>query len=374
MDLLVIGASVRAAAGSLRRVGLHPVAFDLYGDRDLVAIATSTRIPPAAYPGGIADLVGSLPPTPWIYTGGLENQPTVVAALSRRFRLLGNGPEILRRVKDPFELAAVLARAGGRTPAVERTATHLPTDGTWLRKPFASGGGAGIERYHGQEAADPGRVFYQKWVAGPSFSATFVRDDATTRLAGVTRQYLGQAGNRFAYRGSLGPWPCAVGVAEQIQALGQNLGAAFGLVGLFGVDLIIQGDHVWVIEVNPRYTASVEVLERASGISIMADHLQVCGGPAPGRTITPANPAPPRFVAKAILAARTAGRLTMPIPTVLPAGDFPEVADIPQVGTQFEPGHPILTVFGSGATVPRCQRDLARRLRLWRARIALDQV
>ena len=44
----------------------------------------------------------------------------------------------------------------------------------------------------------------------------------------------------------------------------------FELSGLFGVDFILDGDQVWTLEVNPRYTASVEIVERATGIHAIA--------------------------------------------------------------------------------------------------------
>jgi len=44
------------------------------------------------------------------------------------------------------------------------------------------------------------------------------------------------------------------------------------LRGLFGLDLIRGQDGLWLIEVNPRYTASMELLEGLSGRSFVAEH------------------------------------------------------------------------------------------------------
>ncbi len=368
MDLLLIGASVRAAAASLWRIGGRPVAFDLYGDLDLAAIAESVVVTPGEYPAGIPNQLGHLPPMPWIYTGAIENNPEVVASIARRFRLLGNGAAILRRVKDPFQLEDVARTAGVATPRVCRTATQLPTDGTWLEKPFRSGGGEGIIPWRGVASVDPSLGFYQERVAGLSAAAIFVRSGPTTRLAGVTRQYLGRPGQRFAYRGSLGPWPLTAAVERTIIDLGKALGAAFGLIGLFGVDLVLDREQVWTIEINPRYTASVEVLEHALGRSLLADHLRACGEP-----IAASDPLPPtdKFVAKAVLFARRTARLTKPVVAEPSTGSIPGVADIPRVGTEFLAGQPILTVFGAGRTPRACRLDLARRIHRWRAWLEL---
>ena len=50
---------------------------------------------------------------------------------------------------------------------------------------------------------------------------------------------------------------------DQPQAICSRLAAAFGLRGPFGVDFIWDGERAWVVEVNPRPTASLEVIEAA---------------------------------------------------------------------------------------------------------------
>ena len=67
------------------------------------------------------------------------------------------------------------------------------------------------------------------------------------------------------------------------------LAATFGLVGLVGVDVVIdEAGELHVIEVNPRPTASMELFERATGESLAAAHLAACGFVPP-----PAPAAPP---------------------------------------------------------------------------------
>jgi hypothetical protein len=38
---------------------------------------------------------------------------------------------------------------------------------------------------------------------------------------------------------------------------------------LFGIDGILDGERFWPVEVDPRYSASVKVLEYASGLKAM---------------------------------------------------------------------------------------------------------
>jgi predicted ATP-grasp superfamily ATP-dependent carboligase len=68
-------------------------------------------------------------------------------------------------------------------------------------------------------------------------------------------------------------------LTRQWQHIGEAVVRYAGLRGIFGIDAIISTSEaatvVWPIEVNPRYTASVEVLERALNFSSLAAHVRV---------------------------------------------------------------------------------------------------
>jgi len=132
-DLLIFGASCRAAAFSALRCGLSPRCADYYADRDLAAVCIAQRIDPRhAGPQFIA-LANSLPPSPWFYTGGFENHPGWVDQIARRHRLWGVDAETLRAVRDPVRVANILRAVGIPCPAVRRDRHGLPRDGSWLR-------------------------------------------------------------------------------------------------------------------------------------------------------------------------------------------------------------------------------------------------
>ncbi len=99
-ELLIVGASTRAAAFSAIRTGFQPVCVDQYADLDLREIAevllkTDDR----------SDWIGTLnqrPALDWIYTGAMENQPELIAQISQKHRLRGCSSEILQRARNPF--------------------------------------------------------------------------------------------------------------------------------------------------------------------------------------------------------------------------------------------------------------------------------
>jgi predicted ATP-grasp superfamily ATP-dependent carboligase len=76
--------------------------------------------------------------------------------------------------------------------------------------------------------------------------------------------------------GSMGPESLDARQRTQWERIGEALTARFALRGLFGVDAITTSEQIVPVEVNPRFTASVEVLERAYGWTAWSLHQQAC--------------------------------------------------------------------------------------------------
>ncbi len=357
--LLILGASARAAAASAARAGFAPIGVDLFADRDLAAIGPAHRVGRDDYPGALAGLAARMPNAPWIYTGGLENHPDLIDRIARDRPLLGIGGESLRAVRDPARWTEALRRAD--LPALPCVAAGeaSPASGEWLLKPLASASGVGIRPWPIGGGPIPARGYLQAIARGVPLGACFVGIGPSARLVGVTRQLLRRSG--FGYRGSVGPWPLATGARSAIARVGDVLAGAFGLRGIFGVDLVLDGASPWTVEINPRYTASVEVIEEALGLALLRDHARAFGavvdGPRPDR-------GPRRRVAKWILWARKPGVVPEDGPW-----DGPAVADIPAAGTVLRPGDPVLTVFARGPSIRAALDRLRARAARWRRRI-----
>ncbi len=60
---------------------------------------------------------------------------------------------------------------------------------------------------------------------------------------------------------------------EQAAAWGKVLTSEFGLKGIFGCDFVWDGQRLWLLEVNPRFTASVEVVEQAAAFPLSWWHV-----------------------------------------------------------------------------------------------------
>jgi predicted ATP-grasp superfamily ATP-dependent carboligase len=374
-DLLILGASTRAAAFSALRCGLNPRCADYFADRDLAVVCPVDRIDHRHAARQFAALAESLAPTPWLYTGGFENDPECIEKISRRHALWGIDAQTVRAVRNPFRVADVLASNGIPFPEVRSMSAGLPRDASWLKKPLASGGGRGIEPLTDQNDSGSAAHYYQERVDGPTFAALFMGQRSRAHLIGVTRQFVGLEGSPFGYLGSIGPTPTAEPLDSRLDALGSALAFAFGLAGWFGVDFILRDGIPWPVEVNPRYTASLEIHELARGRSLLAEHRQACEASTHRREAPiRAHSAPARVIAKWILHAPR--RLIAP-EIVLEGNESDDlfgvrsIADIPWPGTCFNPGEPVMTLMAGGTNLADCKSRLIQLEQFWAERLGI---
>jgi predicted ATP-grasp superfamily ATP-dependent carboligase len=358
MNLIIIGASARAAAFSAHRAGLRPWCVDLFADADLARRFPVRRLPLTAYPQGFLDVLRDAPQGPLLYTGGLENNPDLLVCNERP--LWGNRPGVLRRVRDPWLLAATLRRQGLPTAEVRREQPAPADRRRWLLKPLRGSGGLGILVYRGQPF-DPASHYLQEYVAGEVYGAVlFGVPGRPTVYLGATRSLHAPwlHAPRFHYAGGIVAEHPA---GELLQQLGAVLAQGFSLQGLFGIDVVLRQDSgrwsATLLEVNPRYTASVELLERQSGCSALALQRALFAG---GQVAGP-SASPPRTTrhGKAILYARRTLKFPEQGPwqaSLDPRSAIVEYADIPHAGDVIRRGRPVMTVFADHTD------DLRRRV------------
>ena len=358
-QLIIVGASARGAAQSAVRGGYEPWCADLFADRDLQKIATVRRCPLDQYPQALVRLIdeAALPSdVKVLYTGGLENAPQLIEAIAFDRPLLGCSPDALRRVRDPLALPSLPGQRGlafckthRRRPLISWLFPSLLKK--YLIKPRQRTGGRGIRRWALGERVT--RADYlQQYVSGTPVSMVYVGDGWSARLLGATEQLIGDeafGGDGYRYCGSIGPLKLNKVQHAAMVHLGVQLAQRFDLRGPFGVDAIIaRRRRIWPVEVNPRYTASVEIIERATGLNSLADN------PAARKSRTGGGAA---IMGKAIVFAKE--RLSAP--DLYEWFDGEQIADVPQTGEPIRRGQPICTVFARAADAPQCLARLRQQ-------------
>jgi uncharacterized protein len=355
------------------RAGHEVVALDRFGDLDLQRLCPSVSVlRDLGGRGGMAALVDAaeeIPAPSVIYGAGLENQPGLVARLASGRRLLGCSPETLERVRDPASLGSSLHAAGLAYPltfAASEAPRRAERARRWLRKPVRGGGGRGIREWRG--GALDGDVVVQEHISGLACSAVAVADGRSAALLGVSEQLIGHrglGGRGYAWCGNLVPPRLGEtqrrALAFAARTICAHLASAFGLRGLFGVDLVWDGERAWFVEVNPRPTGSLECVEAAHEVGVFAAHLEGCDGRLP--PIAP-DPAPRRAAGKAILFATRD----------LHVGDtrgWPArgIRDVPHPRERIAAGGPICTLVSAQDSPEAVLADLEARAAALRAEL-----
>jgi predicted ATP-grasp superfamily ATP-dependent carboligase len=355
--VLIAALSGRGLAASARRAGFAPLVADAFGDSDtrelsarMYCVADAARIGFRTKPvfAALADLASTATGAPigLVLGSGFEDRPRLIAALARRYTLLGNDAATIAAAKSPATLTALLDHLGVLHPDTQ----HAPPADTtgWLSKRIGGSGGTHIVA--ASETAPSARRYFQRRLDGEPVSALVVASRDAARIVGLSRQWTVGSGPRpYRYGGAVGPVELPPDTTRVIHRAAQELSAALRVVGLVSFDFLLVDGTPYLLEVNPRPGATLDVFDDAEG-TLFSAHLAACAGR------TPPMPATEGARAAAILYADrgplTVGTLPWP----------PWTADRPPPATRIPRYRPIATVFAHGSTADAALRNCRERL------------
>jgi predicted ATP-grasp superfamily ATP-dependent carboligase len=351
--VLIAALSGRALAASARRGGYRPLVADLFGDLDTRELSEANERVPGSLTRGFVQtaLLASLDRLAagrqvigLVAGAGFEDRPHLLGSIAARHILLGNAPDIVAGMKDPFRFAEICARACVPHPEVQR---DRPPGGAWLRKRAGGSGGIHVAASTRRTAARPDR-YYQRHVAGEPVSAAFLAAGGACRVLGLSRQWPDPAPNRpFRYGGASRPAPVTASRATEITDAVARLVSHTGLCGLNSADFLVRQDGFDLLEVNPRPGATLDIFP---GRGMFRLHIDACQGVLPDE-----SPVWPGAAAAATVYARTDIRL--------PA-DFPWpawAADRQPPGEPVPRGAPLCTVLAEAADAGAAERMVRAR-------------
>jgi uncharacterized protein len=362
--IAVAALSARTLAEAAAREGVGVIALDLFGDRDTrraasqwMAIGSPDALSIDAVPllDALRTLAGRDQVQGWVAGAGFDGRSELLEQGAACLPLLGTAPVDVRRVRDPASFFGFLRCHGIDHPPVRYQASD-DTAG-WLCKDAGACGGRHIVRAIDTvgAAASPLR-YWQREVRGVSMSATFIANGRDAVLLGHNEQIVRTVGARpFVFRGVCGPVPVPAAVARDVDAIVRALAAAFGLRGLGSLDYMLDGERVWVLEVNPRPSASMALYPDVGGAGVLRAHLRAC--------LHDELPAPPRPAgsvggSEIVVAPRT---LRLDEASVAALAAWPDVHDLPHVAMQFAAGDPVCSVTARGPDADSVKIGLARQ-------------
>lgn len=349
--VVLIGASIRAAAQSARRAGFQVVGIDLFGDQD--CRDACQRYAMLDQTDDAAKMLNEYPSAPVVCVGGFADPASVLRSLGPHADRIETMLRWQHRLKQPETLRELAIASGLSIP---ETITEFScklgrqrfSSGRWLVKPRSGSGGIGVQWFDGDVSRLGQSLSIQRYVAGRVHGATLAIDANATAVVAVCRSLIhrhgqGDAAMPFLYAGSFGPVPISGALRHSLTRIGNSIHQQTGLVGLCNVDVVVERDgKTWLLEINPRWSGSSEVIER----SLIGDETSLFMiGCDPGRasllTIEPMRQTYKRI----LYAPRHTGTVKFQLRSIAPEiSDRVQVADIPADGTVIEPGWPICSV------------------------------
>lgn len=277
--VLIIASSGRMLAEGARKAGLQALVIDLYADLDTRQQALDVyAVPSLALPQVapvLDDLIERYRVGRVIYGSGLEYHPETLDYLDARMTVLGNAPVVFRQLQRKSDFFSTLAALQIPFPEVSFTAPDVERDG--LIKPMQGQGGMGICRYNGNRQI-PKNAYWQRFQSGTPGSVLFLANTQEARVIGFNTQFTVKlaAGLEFVFSGLINHANLSDGQKSLISGWVSRCAQAFALKGLNSLDFIHDGEHVYVLEINPRPSASMQLYD-----DVLALHIAACRGGLP---------------------------------------------------------------------------------------------
>lgn len=293
----LFGASCRAAAQSAKRAGANRIyAWDDFLDADLAYVASV-----APLSDWEKDQTGSpidLHDCCMVLCGGMENKSELVDRLIQLGARCGANGDTLaelrscenwKRWAEASKIAwpATFGPFDSASPEIATLNTNDQQKDTWLIKPAHGAGGIHVRPLandHSFDATDAGQSKSSQWlvqqyIEGKSIGVSYCSDRVGTQVVGIARGIDAReldAPLPFIYRGNIAAIAITQQVEERLRAFGDYVAKQTGLLGLWQADFQLDSEgKLWLLEINPRWSASMELHETLQGFSWMKKHLEI---------------------------------------------------------------------------------------------------
>jgi predicted ATP-grasp superfamily ATP-dependent carboligase len=355
--VLIVAISGRALAASARRGGYRPLVADMFGDEDtLNASYAHVRLAGDLASGieeqGLIEALEAVSegqkPVGVVCGTGFEDRTQLLQRLAERWPLLGNGAEVVAKAKDPEVLSSMCADFAVPFPEISLSKPSNP-DG-WLTKRKGGAGGTHVKPVCESKntASD---FYYQRKVSGVPVAASFLAHGKRAVILGFSAQWSSPTPSQpYRYGGAVRPAQLAPRVADLLSGIVHRFTAGMSLVGLNSADFLINDERFWLLEINPRPGATLDIFETTDE-SLFTQHMAACTDrPVTGSRF-------PRGAKAAEIVYAADDILSFP---VLEWPDW--TTDRPLAGSTIKAGEPVCTVHARGSAVAGA-RALAQKRR-----------
>lgn len=344
--VLVIANSARSIACSAKKAGYTVFAIDRFGDVDMRECADKSLLLEGDEETKIHKRAAAFGDVNAVILGpGFEHL---------KFKNIFNNPrDVMEKVNDKSRLPAELESLDIPHPETESIEKAKGLGFPLMIKPKSGSGGMRnmVVRNEDElecfkEIDDSCEFIAQEFVEGIPCSASVISTGDDAVVVALNEQLIGipwLTRLPFAYCGNITPFH-SKSSSEMID-YAKRLALEFGLVGSNGIDFILTGKSVQVIEVNPRFQGSLDTVELSTGINIFDAHIKSFAGELPQVR------EPVCFAAKTILYADKKVVMNKKLSEALiKYMNTGQAADVPQAGLVVQPDEPVTTMLSTAKT------------------------
>jgi predicted ATP-grasp superfamily ATP-dependent carboligase len=184
--------------------------------------------------------------------------------------ILGCRCSAVRVAADKYQTYQTLKHHHIRTIPAYLYQEWQPTQGNWVAKPIDGAGCADTAIFDDESQLDiwmQGRKdthIIQPLQVGIAASFSMLCKDGKAYLLACNRQKITMQAGQIVYEGSV--LNALAQYQEPFDLVAQSIAQAItGLSGYVGVDLVVDGDDIYVVEINPRLTTSYVAMHQACG-------------------------------------------------------------------------------------------------------------
>lgn len=200
-----------------------------------------------------------------VYGSGFEATPELLETVVERMPLIGNTPIVVRNLKRPRQFFMLLDVLGIPHPEVSFRSLKLDSKTSvagWLYKQGGGSGGTHVRKALPLPGIAPEAGYFQREVPGVPISLLFAADSRQVQVIGFNRQWLSPTLTMpYRYGGAVSNVDLPDEIKQQLLHAAQQLTNAVGLRGLNSLDAMMDGNQLWVLELNPRLSATFDLYQ-----------------------------------------------------------------------------------------------------------------
>lgn len=265
--LLIVAQSGRMLAQSAAREGYLVRVADCYGDLDTLQVADRYLKLPVANKANQHLWLQAIvclsddQPCSLIFGTGIERLYPLLSELPNHILYAGSSYTSIEQLSSPTKWIALLDRLALPYPSTRFTKAQ-PFTGNWLAKTAAAWGGSHIT--DADSIKKHTDVYFQQKIDGISASVLFLVSGNAFHILLINQQFIvNPALNNFTLQAISNSLLLDDKQQQTINNALQKLSRHLDLAGLMSLDFMINSSgEIFLLEINPRPTASCQLLPR----------------------------------------------------------------------------------------------------------------